>query len=80
MIDLYRKPVRPDIHELNSNENEAKAFLAAYNKEYAPLLNKFTVATWNWETNITDYNAKIAVSSETQTQRVKCNKFLRLDV
>lgn len=60
VISLKRKPVRPDIHELNSDENEAKAFLAAYNKEYAPLLNKFTVATWNWETNITDYNAKIA--------------------
>ena len=58
----HKTPARTEVPELNSDENEAKAFLASYNKEYAPLLNRFTVATWNWETNLTDYNANIAVS------------------
>ena len=41
----------------NTNEEEAIEFLAAYDQEYGRLLNLATIASWNYETNITDENA-----------------------
>ena len=43
--------------QLNTNEDEAIEFLAAYDEEYGRLLNLATIASWNYETNITDVNA-----------------------
>ena len=40
----------------NSNEEEAKDFLKEYNEKYGNLLNEYTIASWNYETNITDEN------------------------
>jgi len=61
-VSFWSLPGHTQNNNLNGDENEAKAFLDTYNKDYAPLLNKFTVATWNWETNLTDHNADIVVS------------------
>jgi len=45
------------IDRLNTNENEAKAFLEEYNTKYGALLNAYVIAAWNYETNLTDENA-----------------------
>ena len=42
---------------MNTNENEAKAFLEEYNTKYGALLNAYVIAAWNYETNLTDANA-----------------------
>ena len=44
------------VGDKNTNETEAIEFLAKYNEEYGKLLNEYTVASWNYETNITDVN------------------------
>jgi len=41
----------------NTNEEEARQFLARYNREYGRLLNLATVAAWGYETNISDVNS-----------------------
>jgi len=43
----------------NTNEADAVAFLAQYDTEYAQQLNKYVIASWNYETNLTDYNANV---------------------
>ena len=48
---------------LNSNEDDAIAFLAQYDSEYGPLLNQYVIASWNYETNLTDENALAVVST-----------------
>ena len=48
---------------LNANEGEAQAFLDKYNAEYGDLLNRYTIASWNYETNLTDENAAVVVGS-----------------
>lgn len=48
---------------LNSNEADAIAFLAQYDSEYGPLLNQYVIASWNYETNLTDENALAVVST-----------------
>ena len=47
---------------LNSNEDDAIAFLANYDSEYGPLINQYVIASWNYETNLTDENALAVVS------------------
>ena len=42
----------------NSNEEEAKQFLEEYDVEFGKLLNEATIASWSYETNITDENAQ----------------------
>jgi len=42
-----------------NTEEDAKVFLGEYNLEYGRLLNLMTVAAWNYETNITDFNEQI---------------------
>jgi len=44
----------------NDKEEEAKKFLAEYNREYGKLLNLQTIADWNYNTNITKENALAA--------------------
>ena len=44
----------------NTDEEEAKEFLATYDAEYGKLLNLATVASWNYETNITSENAELS--------------------
>jgi hypothetical protein len=52
-----------NIHRrLNSNEDDAIAFLANYDSEYGPLINQYVIASWNYETNLTDENALAVVS------------------
>ena len=46
--------------QTNTNEDEAIEFLSAYDKEYGRLLNLATIASWNYETNITNENAERA--------------------
>lgn len=46
---------------LNSNEADAIAFLDQYNSEYGPILNQYVIASWNYETNLTDENAAAVV-------------------
>nr|CAH0112907.1 unnamed protein product [Daphnia galeata] len=41
----------------NSNEDDAIDFLANYDSEYGPLKNQYLIASWNYETNLTDENA-----------------------
>ena len=43
----------------NNNEEEAKDFLKEYNEKYGNLLNEYTIASWNYETNITDENEEL---------------------
>ena len=50
------------IRKLNTNEDEAKAFLQEYNTQYGALLNAYVKASWNYETNLTDENAYQVVS------------------
>ena len=57
----------------NTNETEAIEFLEEYNQVYGKLLNDYTLASWNYETNITDENE--AVVQECQL-RVKLCKTL----
>lgn len=42
---------------VNNDEAQAKAFLDLYNKEYSRLTTEATLASWNYETNLTDENA-----------------------
>jgi hypothetical protein len=44
----------------NTDEEEAKRFLAEYDSVYGPLLNLATVAQWAYETNITTENSDAA--------------------
>lgn len=44
----------------NNDEDQAKEFLATYDAEYGKLLNLATVASWNYETNITSENAELS--------------------
>ena len=55
----------------NTNEDEAKAFLEQYNEEYGALLNKYTKASWNYETNITDENDHILVEIKSSSNQIK---------
>ncbi|KAI9552326.1 hypothetical protein GHT06_022691 [Daphnia sinensis] len=43
----------------NKDEHLARAFLDRYNDEYSQLVTESTRASWNYETNLTDYNAAI---------------------
>ena len=56
----YRSAPKAEI-KLNSNEADAVAFLEKYNDEYAVLLNEYVIASWNYETNITDENLNVLV-------------------
>lgn len=51
---------------LNSNEDDAIAFLNEYNTEYGALVNQYVIASWNYETNLTDENANAVVSVTSQ--------------
>ena len=44
----------------NTDEEEAKDFLASYDAEYGKLRNLATVASWNYETNITSETAELS--------------------
>ena len=44
--------------ESSNNETEARQFLSNYDKEVKEILTEFTVAAWNYYTNITDENKK----------------------
>jgi hypothetical protein len=43
-----------------NHEQEALAFLKDFNQERARLANLATIASWNYETNITDYNSQVS--------------------
>lgn len=43
------------------DEDGVKVFLAIYDAEYSKRLTEVTHASWNYETNLTDYNEKILV-------------------
>ena len=47
----------------NDVEAEAKAFLVAYDSAVGKLMNEMTIAQWNYETNITDENAEVALEA-----------------
>jgi hypothetical protein len=52
-----------NIHRrLNTNEDEAIAFLDNYNTEYCQVKNQHELANWSYETNLTDENAMAVVS------------------
>lgn len=51
---------------MNSNEDDAIAFLNEYNTEYGALVNQYVIASWNYETNLTDENANAVVSVTSQ--------------
>ena len=44
-------------------EAEAEAFLEAYDSAVGKLMNEMTIAQWNYETNITDENAEVALEA-----------------
>ena len=44
-------------------EAEAEAFLVAYDSAVGKLMNEMTIAQWNYETNITDENAEVALEA-----------------
>ena len=46
-----------------SNDIEAEAFLEAYDSAVGKLMNEMTIAQWNYETNITDENAEVALEA-----------------
>ena len=46
---------------LNDEELSAKQFLSNYEKSVVGLKNEMTIASWNYETNITDYNAEVSL-------------------
>lgn len=45
----------------NTDEEAAQAFLEQYNALYADLANKYVLADWTYNTNLTDENADAAV-------------------
>lgn len=47
----------------NTNETEAIEFLSTYNEEIAKLINKASIAEWNYNTNLTDENAEAAIEA-----------------
>ena len=49
---------------ISKDENDAKHFLQEYNKRYAKVKNKHTIASWNYETNLTEENADAAASAD----------------
>ena len=61
----------PDFIEKNTNETLAIEFLDQYNEKLGKLLNEYTKASWNYETNITDENDKLS-----QEAAFKVNTFL----
>ncbi|CAG7826757.1 unnamed protein product, partial [Allacma fusca] len=46
-----------------TKEAHAKEFLRRYNDDYARLSNRYVVADWNYNTNLTKENSDKAVSS-----------------
>ena len=50
----------PDFIDKNTNETLAIEFLDQYNEKLGKLLNEYTKASWNYETNITDENDKLS--------------------
>lgn len=56
-----------------SIEDLVLEFLDNYDEEASKLMNEMTIASWNYETNITDYNADIATQKSLE---VRC-KFIK---
>ena len=50
----------------SSDEDEAKAFLKELNAKMSEMLNKNSMTSWNFETNLTEANANI--SNEMQSK------------
>ncbi|KAK4325685.1 hypothetical protein Pmani_003778 [Petrolisthes manimaculis] len=43
----------------NSNEAEAIDFLGRYDREAGQMCNTFMEASWNYNTNVTDFNKRV---------------------
>jgi len=56
-------PEISNIKANNTNEDEAIEFLNRYNSEYAVLLNKYVLADWDYNTNLTDANAEASIAA-----------------
>jgi hypothetical protein len=54
---------------IDTDEEEAIEFLAKYNLEYGKLVNEYSIASWGYETNITDENEAVL-----QHASIKVNK------
>lgn len=46
-----------------SVENAARIWLKEYDSKASETYHKESVASWNWNTNITDYNQNLSVST-----------------
>ena len=48
---------------LNEEEKAADEFLSNYDREVGILMNLMTIASWNYETNITDPNEEASLEA-----------------
>ena len=64
------------VYGQNTNEEEAKEFLASYDVQYGILLNLATKASWNYETNITDDNADKAGDAWAELDKYNAEAFI----
>ncbi|MPC84409.1 Angiotensin-converting enzyme [Portunus trituberculatus] len=48
----------PHIPGTNTNENEAVSFLRQYDVEASVMCNRFMEASWDFNTNVTDFNRR----------------------
>ena len=57
------------ILDYSSSENEAKKFLKILNKRMEKMENKAVIASWNFVTNLTLTNSKIADEAQLRVRR-----------
>lgn len=56
----------------SSDENAAREWLNSYNVKASEIYNKGTIASWNYDTNLTEYNKNITVSQISVTSIATC--------
>jgi hypothetical protein len=56
------------VKSLNEEELAAEEFLTSYDKEVGILMNLMTIASWNYETNITDPNEEASLEASAKVK------------
>jgi hypothetical protein len=60
---------------VNDEELSANQFLSEYEKNVSSLMNEMSIASWNYETNITDFNAEVSLRARMKYSSFKEEAF-----
>ena len=71
VLALVASGLIDSVKSLNEEELAADEFLSNYDREVGILMNLMTVASWNYETNITDFNEEASLEASTKVNRIR---------